>query len=143
MICDGLGTPLKFITTAANVNDVNQTLALVDGMPPVAGHADAPMPCSATRATTPTPTATSFANAGSCRSSPARAPRTSRVWASSATSWSRPSPCSTTSKGSPSDGNAAPNSTTHSYPWPAASSAGDVSTGPNHEGSEGERFRVQ
>ncbi|NUS17771.1 MAG: hypothetical protein HOV70_03955 [Streptomyces sp.] len=38
MICDGRGTPLKVITTAANVNDVTQTLALVDGIPPAAGR---------------------------------------------------------------------------------------------------------
>ncbi|MFI1183559.1 IS5 family transposase [Streptomyces sp. NPDC020799] len=37
LICDGRGTPLKVITTDANVNDVSQTLALVDGIPPVAG----------------------------------------------------------------------------------------------------------
>ncbi|MFE5191110.1 transposase [Streptomyces sp. NPDC056628] len=30
------GTPLKVITTAANVNDVTQTLALVDGITPLA-----------------------------------------------------------------------------------------------------------
>ncbi|WUH27655.1 transposase [Streptomyces sp. NBC_00445] len=38
MICDGRGTPLKVITTAANVNDVTQTLALVEGIPAVAGR---------------------------------------------------------------------------------------------------------
>jgi IS5 family transposase len=38
LICDGRGTPLKVITTAANVNDVTQTLALVDSIPPVAGR---------------------------------------------------------------------------------------------------------
>ncbi|QIP83278.1 IS5 family transposase [Streptomyces sp. Tu 2975] len=38
LICDGRGTPRKVITTAANVNDVTQTLALVDGVPPVAGR---------------------------------------------------------------------------------------------------------
>ena len=38
LICDGKGTPFKVITTTANVNDVTQTLALVDGIPPVAGH---------------------------------------------------------------------------------------------------------
>ncbi|MFH9370870.1 transposase [Streptomyces anulatus] len=38
LICDGRGTPLKVITTAANVNDVTQPLALVDGIPPVAGR---------------------------------------------------------------------------------------------------------
>ncbi|WP_405573699.1 IS5 family transposase [Streptomyces phaeochromogenes] len=34
--------PLKVITTAANVNDVTQTLALVDGIPPVAGRPGRP-----------------------------------------------------------------------------------------------------
>ncbi|WP_326762827.1 IS5 family transposase [Streptomyces phaeochromogenes] len=38
LICDGHGTLLKVITTAANVNDVTQTLALVDSIPPVAGR---------------------------------------------------------------------------------------------------------
>jgi IS5 family transposase len=38
LICDGRGTPLKVITTAANINDITQTLALVDGIPPVAGR---------------------------------------------------------------------------------------------------------
>ncbi|MFF0262515.1 IS5 family transposase [Streptomyces microflavus] len=42
LICDGRGTPLKVITTAANVNDVTQTLALVDGIPPVAGRPGPP-----------------------------------------------------------------------------------------------------
>ncbi|WP_415925981.1 transposase [Streptomyces sp. AK02-04a] len=38
LIGDGHGTPLKVITTAANVNDVTQTLALVDGIPPITGR---------------------------------------------------------------------------------------------------------
>ncbi|MFC8453568.1 transposase [Kitasatospora sp. NPDC057223] len=42
LICDGNGTPLNVITTAANVNDVTQTLALVDGIPPVAGRVGHP-----------------------------------------------------------------------------------------------------
>ncbi|MGW3934046.1 transposase, partial [Streptomyces microflavus] len=42
MICDGRGTPLKVITTAANVNDVTQTLAPVDGIPPGAGRPGRP-----------------------------------------------------------------------------------------------------
>ncbi|KYG51982.1 transposase [Streptomyces sp. WAC04657] len=42
MVCDGCGTPLKVITTAANVNDVTQTLALADGIPPVAGRPGRP-----------------------------------------------------------------------------------------------------
>ncbi|MGW5650518.1 IS5 family transposase [Streptomyces humi] len=42
LICDGKGTPLHVITTAANVNDVTQTLDLVDGIPPVAGRPGRP-----------------------------------------------------------------------------------------------------
>ncbi|MFC7267274.1 transposase [Streptomyces lutosisoli] len=42
LICDGKGTPLHVITTAANVNDVTQTLHLVDGIPPVAGRPGRP-----------------------------------------------------------------------------------------------------
>ncbi|MFH9656619.1 transposase [Streptomyces anulatus] len=42
LICDGRGTPLKVITTAANVNDVTQTLALVAGIPLVAGRPGRP-----------------------------------------------------------------------------------------------------
>lgn len=41
-ICDGNGTPFKVITTAANVNDVTQPLALVDGIPPVVGRPGQP-----------------------------------------------------------------------------------------------------
>ncbi|MFD4858048.1 transposase [Streptomyces atratus] len=59
LICDGRGTPLKAITTAANVNDVSRTLALVDSIPSIADRrspiaaavrAGATTPCSATRA---------------------------------------------------------------------------------------------
>ncbi|MBU3862840.1 transposase [Streptomyces sp. 4503] len=42
LICDGNGTPFKVITIAANVNDVTQTPALVDGIPPVAGKPGRP-----------------------------------------------------------------------------------------------------
>ncbi|MEU5700956.1 IS5 family transposase [Streptomyces aurantiacus] len=42
LIWDGRGTPLKVITTAANVNDVTQTLALIDGIPPVTGRPGRP-----------------------------------------------------------------------------------------------------
>ena len=44
LISDGKGTPLKVIVTAANVNGVTQTLALVDGIPPVAGQPGLPLP---------------------------------------------------------------------------------------------------
>ncbi|WP_420903032.1 IS5 family transposase [Streptomyces hirsutus] len=42
LICDGRGTSFKVITTAAHVNDVTQTLALVDGIPPLAGRPGRP-----------------------------------------------------------------------------------------------------
>lgn len=42
LISDGNGTPFKVITTAANVNDVTQTLGLVDGIPSVAGRPGRP-----------------------------------------------------------------------------------------------------
>ncbi len=42
LITDGGGIPLHVITTAANVNNVTQTLALVDGLPPVAGRVGHP-----------------------------------------------------------------------------------------------------
>lgn len=97
--------------------------------PPRTTSPKARSPARRQRATTPTPTERNCASAGSCPSSHARAARTSRAWASSATSSSRPLPCSTTSNDSPSDGNAAPNSTMPSFPSPAASSATDGSRG--------------
>ncbi|WP_159403897.1 IS5 family transposase [Streptomyces sp. NRRL S-646] len=42
LICEGRGTPLHVITTAAHVNDITQTLHLVDGIPPVAGRPGQP-----------------------------------------------------------------------------------------------------
>ncbi|MFE4683476.1 transposase [Streptomyces sp. NPDC056721] len=41
-MCDGRGTPLKVVTTAANVNDVTQALTLVDGIPPIASSPSRP-----------------------------------------------------------------------------------------------------
>jgi hypothetical protein len=52
LICDGCGASFGAITAAGGVNDITQTLALVDGIPPVVN----------------------CASAGPCRSSPARAP---------------------------------------------------------------------
>ncbi|GGW53820.1 hypothetical protein GCM10010340_35460 [Streptomyces griseoloalbus] len=72
LIRDGRGIPLKVITTAADVNDVTQTLALVDGIPPI--RAGVPKPCSVTRATTPTPTAPNSASAGPARHLPQGVP---------------------------------------------------------------------
>lgn len=131
LICDGRGTPLKVITTAANVNDVTQPLPLVDSIPPVAGRPGRPR----RRPQAPL-------GDGGYDSDPNRrelrtrrilpvteAPQISRAWASSATSSSRPSRCSTPSSDSPSDGNAAPSSTMPASPSPAASSATDGSRG--------------
>ncbi|MFJ4866845.1 transposase [Streptomyces sp. NPDC088748] len=42
LICDGRGTPLRGVTTAANVNDITGTFAPVDGIPPVAGRPGRP-----------------------------------------------------------------------------------------------------
>ncbi|WUM75049.1 IS5 family transposase [Streptomyces sp. NBC_00328] len=42
LICDGKGTPLHVVTTAANVNDITQAVDLVDGIPPVAGRPGRP-----------------------------------------------------------------------------------------------------
>ncbi|MEU6590356.1 transposase [Streptomyces sp. NPDC046881] len=42
LICDGNGTPFQVVTTAANVDDVTQTLTLVDAVPPVAGRVGHP-----------------------------------------------------------------------------------------------------
>ncbi|GAA5023980.1 hypothetical protein GCM10023335_57140 [Streptomyces siamensis] len=70
MICDGKGAPLHVITTAANVNDITQTLDLVDGIPPPDGPADHdgdPRPSWATRRTTAKPYADSCGTAESCR----------------------------------------------------------------------------
>ncbi|MET7485415.1 transposase [Streptomyces sp. NPDC005538] len=38
LMCDGRDTAFHVITTAADVNDITQTLDLVDGIPPVAGR---------------------------------------------------------------------------------------------------------
>ncbi|WP_413755147.1 transposase [Streptomyces sp. MMBL 11-3] len=125
LICDGKGTPFKVIITAANVNDVTQTLALVDDIPPVAGkpgrprrRPDALLGDRATTATQPPRAAQTPDPAGDI---PRGRPPTSRTWASSATSSSRPSRSCTTSSAWPSAGKDASTCTTPSSPWPAAS----------------------
>ncbi|MGW0970245.1 transposase [Streptomyces sp. NPDC002516] len=92
----------KVITTAANVNDVTQTLALVDGIPSVAGRPGRPR--GRPEALLGDKGYDSNANRDELHKRriltviSRKGPRTSRAWASSATSSSRPSPCSTTSK---------------------------------------------
>lgn len=135
LICDGRGTPFKVITTAANVNDVTQTLALVDGIPPVAGRPGQPR--HRPEALLGDKGYDSNPNRKQLRKrrilpviSRKGAPN---IQGHSATSSSRPSPSSTSSSDSPSDGSAEPNYTTPSSPWLAASSAGDGSTNTDHD----------
>ncbi|MEV6005115.1 transposase, partial [Streptomyces griseomycini] len=82
MICDGRGTPLKVITTAVNVNDVTQALALVNGVPPVAGRPGRPRrrpeALLGDKGYDSNPNRANCGNVGSCRSSTARA--LSRCW---------------------------------------------------------------
>ncbi|MFE7523114.1 transposase [Streptomyces halstedii] len=82
LICDGRGTPLKVITTAANVNDVTQTLALVDGIPPVAGRPDRPRrrpdALLGDKGYDSNPNRDALRKRRSCLSSRARAARTSK-----------------------------------------------------------------
>jgi len=42
LITCGQGNPLAIALTAGNTNDITQTLALVDGIPPVRGHRGRP-----------------------------------------------------------------------------------------------------
>ncbi|MEW2051132.1 transposase [Streptomyces sp. NPDC005476] len=112
LICDGRGTPSKVSTTAAKVNDLTQTLALVDGIPSVAGRPGRPRcrPDSllGDKGYDSNPHREKLRKRRILPVISARAPRTSRAWANSATSSSRPSPCSTSSSALPSAGNAEP-----------------------------------
>lgn len=138
MICDGRGTPLKVITTAANVNDVTQTLALVDGIPPVAGRPGRPRR---------RPQAL-LGDKGYDSGPNRRELRKQRILPVI----SRRGAPNIEGLGKlryvveqtfallhqfrhalPSAGNAAPNSTTPSSPSPAASSAGDASRNTTHD----------
>ena len=42
LICDGGGVPLHVITTGGNVNDATKAIALLDGVPPIAGRPGRP-----------------------------------------------------------------------------------------------------
>ncbi len=137
LICDGRGTPLKVITTAANVNDVTQTLALVDGIPPIAG-----------RPGRPRRRPEALLGDKGYDSNPNRDELRQRRILPVISHKGRPNikglgklryvveqtfALLTTSNDSPSAGNAAPNSTTPSSPSPAASSATDASRRPIHD----------
>ncbi|MER5452217.1 hypothetical protein ABT065_42415 [Streptomyces sp. NPDC002764] len=70
-------TALTIITNTANINDVTQTLALVDGIPPVASrpgrHRRRPDSLLGDKGNDSNPNAGHHATARSCQSSPARA----------------------------------------------------------------------
>ncbi|NEA58261.1 transposase [Streptomyces sp. SID13666] len=146
LICDGKGTPLHVITTAANVNDITQTLALVDGIPPVAGRPGRPRrrPESIlgdeaydsrvgrrdlrTRRIMPVISrkgAPNIKGLGKLRYVVEQAFALLHRF-----------------KRSPSDGNDASNSTMPSSPWHAASSAVDASRRPTHDPVTSSKHRV-
>ncbi|MEV0480742.1 transposase [Streptomyces sp. NPDC050508] len=118
LVCDGRGTSLKVITTAANVNDVTQTLALVEGIPPVAGRpgrsrrrpdsllGDSRYDSKAVR--------DELRNRRILPAISRKGAPNINGLANPATSWSRSSHCFISSSASPSAGNAEPNSTTPS-----------------------------
>ncbi|MCZ0983408.1 transposase [Streptomyces diastatochromogenes] len=70
-LCDGRGTPLKVITTAADVDDITQPLALIDGILTVAGRPGRPRrrprALLGDKGYDSAPTAANHASAGSCR----------------------------------------------------------------------------
>ncbi|MER5512458.1 hypothetical protein ABT052_45395, partial [Streptomyces sp. NPDC002766] len=70
-------TALTIITNTANINDVTQTLALLDGIPPVASrpgrHRRRPDSLLGDKGNDSNPNAGHHATARTCQSSPARA----------------------------------------------------------------------
>lgn len=137
MICDGHGTPLKVVTTVANFNDVTQTLALVDGIPPVAGRPGRPRrrpdlllrdkgyDSNPNRRELRKPRILLVI---SCRGYPnIKGLGKLRYVVEQIFALLHQS------NASPSAGNAAPNSATPSSHWPAASSAGDAWRRPDHD----------
>ncbi|MDC0771733.1 transposase [Streptomyces sp. HD] len=84
------------MTTAANVNDVTQTLALVDGIPPLAGKSGRPRrrpeALLGDKGYDSNPNRRELRRRRILPVISRKGPRTSRAWANSATSSSRPSP---------------------------------------------------
>ena len=118
LICDGKGTPLTVVTTAANVNDVTQALVPVGAAPPVAdrvGHPrKRPDALLGDKGYDSAAVRRELRHRGVLPVISRRGHPTSTTWASSATSSSRPSPSCTSSNDSPSAGNAESTSTTPS-----------------------------
>jgi transposase len=107
-ICDGHGTPIHVLTSAANVPDISRALDLLDGYPPIAGRRGRPRRRFDTLLADKGYSSDAFRLACRERGTEPIIPKpktaTSRVWASCATSSSRPSPCCTSSSGSPCPG---------------------------------------
>ncbi|WP_425315917.1 transposase [Streptomyces olivoreticuli] len=112
LICDGKGAPLKVITTAANVNDVTRTLALVDGIPAVAGRPGRPCRRPAAllgdKGYDSNPNRWELCKRRILPVISRKGPRTSGAWESSGSMSSRPSRCCTSSSAWPSAGKGAP-----------------------------------
>src|SRR4051812_49241094 len=109
LICDDNGTLIYVLTSGANVPDIKRTLDLLDCYSPIAGRAGTARRRFATLLADKAYSSAAFrrpaASAALNRSFPSRKPPGSRAWANCATSSSRPSPCSTSSAGSPCAGN--------------------------------------
>lgn len=110
LVTDGGGIPLNVITTAANVNDVTQTLTLVDGIPPVAGRIGHPRKrpdvLLGDKGYDSKPNRHELRRRGILPVISRKGQPDTGAWTSSATSWSRPSLSSTSSSVSPFTGNA-------------------------------------
>ncbi|WP_443048210.1 transposase [Streptomyces sp. NBC_00252] len=98
---------MHVITTAVNVNDITQTLDLVDGIPPVAGRPGRPRrrPESVLgdKAYDSKAVRRQLQHRRILPVISRKGARTSRAWASFATSGSRSTPCSTSSNPLPSE----------------------------------------
>jgi transposase len=93
LICDGRGVPLAVHLTAANRNDSQEALALVDAIPPLQGaHAgdrgSGRIVCSGIAATTRRRFGADCGRGTSYRGSPCVAPRMGVDWVGGAGSWS-------------------------------------------------------
>ncbi|MFD5658143.1 transposase [Streptomyces hirsutus] len=129
---DGRGTPLKVITTAAHVDDVTRTLALVDGVPPVAGRTKRPrhrpdaLPGDKGYGSGPNrrePRKRRIPPAVSREGTPGiKSPGTLRYTVEQTFTLLHPFERLALRR------NAEPDSTTPSSPWPAASSAGEATS---------------
>jgi hypothetical protein len=110
------------LTSGANVPDISRALDLLDCYPPIAGRPGRPRRRFDALLTDKGYSSEAFRQAFRERGTEPIMPKTPgiKAWASCATSSNRPSPCYTSSAGSPCAGNAASTSTTASSASPAS-----------------------